>query len=149
LKPDIVAQINKGLKIGKNGELIEWGKPFDALKDEAEIYNIGENGKPNLYFGKKEILPNITLGLYTPFDTEKSTYNDLTLNHLGQNLNPDDVNLLERNLISIFGEPVEKDDKFGFYRKWSIRNTAIEIIPRSHHGADWNAIIISNKRLLP
>ena len=143
-----IDQIKRGLKIGKENKFIDWGKSFTELINDVEIFNIDENGRHYIFFGEKEIFPNIILGLYTPFDNCHENFNDTTLNHVGQNLNLKDIEILIEKLISLFGNPIEKDDSYGIYRKWRINDITIEIIPRSHHGSDWNAIIIKKESCL-
>lgn len=147
-RKEIIDQLNNGLPIGKNGERIDWCKPIEELEPVCEVFHYENNIPSHLYFGKKEIFKDITLGLYTPFDTYKNSREFKNLNHLGQNLNIEEVETLITRISDLIGEPDEKNDDYGIYRKWKIDTFEITIFPRSHHGSDWNAIIIEKMNCL-
>lgn len=140
---DIKVEIQKGLRVGRSGRLVEWGTLLAELITEAETSYVDETGTLRLYFGEKEVFPDITLNLSTPFDAGK---HQNRLNHFETDINSDDVAETEKNLAAVFADPTEKSEKFGFYRKWSIEDIVIEIVPRFHHGSDWSSIVISNTK---
>jgi len=84
----------------------------------------------------------IELSLCTPFDTLKSNNGEETLNHVGQNLNLEDVDKLVLSLIKRLGSPDEQSDTYGIYREWKQNGTYIRVVPRSAHGSNWSSIII-------
>ena len=145
IKDSIFNKLEKGINIGREGALLAWGIELSKIKNNCEVYN-EKYGEPNhIYFGNKTIFPNIELGLYTPFDTLKDNRGTTVLNHVGQNLGEDSLLKLIFELNKILGEPNEKSTSYGTYMKWEDNFSYIEIIPSSHHGSDWNAIIIGTK----
>ena len=145
IRDNIFSILEKGISIGNSGAFLEWGIELSKVKNNCEVY-YEKYGKPNhIYFGNRTIFPNIELGLYTPFDTLKDNKGTGVLNHVGQNLGEDTMIKLIFELTKILGEPDEKSVSYGTYMKWKDNFSYIEITPRSHHGSDWNAIIIGTK----
>lgn len=145
---EIINQLNGGLPIGKNGERVRWCTPISDLESISEVFHKENNIANHVFFGKKEVFSGIKLGLYTPFDTKRDNNGSEKLNHLGQNLNIEDVEPLISKITCMIGEPDEKNDDYGVYRKWILDEFEITIFPRSHHGSDWNAILIENMKCL-
>jgi hypothetical protein len=145
LKAEVFRSLKQGLPIGKNGELVTWGTKLRELKSYGKVYYEEPNSLPYVLFETKEFFPNTILGLYTPFDTLKSNDHKDYLFHVGQNLNESSVRSLIKELTMLWGKPDQESDYYGIYRRWEDEDVFIEIIPRSHYGSDWNAIIIGKK----
>ena len=148
MKAEIFRSLKQGLPIGKNGELISWGAKLNELKACSEVYSEESNRPTHIFFGTKEVFPNIKLALYTPFDTLRNNDNKDYLFHVGQNLNANNTDSLVKDLTALLGIADEASDLDGIYRRWEDGVVFIEVIPRSHHGSDWNAIITRKKNCL-
>jgi hypothetical protein len=72
----------------------------------------------------------------------QSNNGEFSLNHLGQNLNLDDISELVAKLTKRLGIPINSSDKHGTFREWKQGDVYIKITPRSAHGNDWSSIII-------
>ncbi len=147
-KTEIFASLKNGLRIGKNGETVKWSTPLTELEKYCETFSQTDNLPTHIYFGQKEIIPGVTLGLYTPFDTYRNNNNQPNLFHVGQNLNETTVKTLVTTLTNMLGQADEQNETYGIFRKWKDQDTEICIFPRSHHGSDWNAITIEIKNCL-
>jgi hypothetical protein len=144
---EIFKQLEKGLILEKRGYELPWCTDLEKLVKYSETYRESDGKIEYLFFGEDSVLGGISLGLYTPFDTMRDNNGVSTLNHLGQNLNEETLSKLIEKLVINLGKPDYESLDYGKYLKWEDDYSYIEIIPRSHHGSDWNAIIVGTKDL--
>ena len=144
-KNKIFANLKEGLLIENQSWNLKWGTPLTELIPFCETSSVNSNNLPWLNFGPLTILDGIELKLVTPFDTMKSNNNESALNHVGQNLNLEDVDRLVDELTKRLGDPDTSNDTYGKFREWIQDELYIRIMPRMAHGGDWSSIIIGKE----
>lgn len=141
-KNKIFASLKEGLLIENQNWYLKWGTPLSEMLSFTESYSLDSDSLPWLNFGTVSIFNGIELKLTTPFDTMKSNNNEFSFNHVGQNLNLEDVDELVQKLTERLGEPDNFNDSYGKLREWLQDGLYVRIMPRMAHGSDWSSIII-------
>ena len=142
---EIFQELKDGLKIENKSWDLLWGTSLTEIIELSETSKVSDENIPWLNFGKLSIFEGVELSLCTPFDTLKSNNGEETLNHVGQNINLEDVDEIVLNLIARLGNPDEQSDTYGIYKEWKQNGNYIRIMPRSAHGSDWSSIVIGKE----
>lgn len=140
-----IKSFGEGLPIGKNKELIPWNTPIEQLLTTCEAHKTENNKIVFVSFYAREIFNGISLSFHFPFDTFQRESENLILDHVGSNLNSEDVEPLIAQISNALGEPDEANDAYGTYRSWVHDGVEIKIFPRYHHGSEWSAITIQKR----
>jgi hypothetical protein len=145
-RAEIFQNLAKGLLIENKEWNLVWDTPLCEMINLCETSREENKELPWLNFGKLIILNGIELNLCTPFDTIGNNNNSKRLNHVGQNINLEDVDSICSRLISILGLPDDQSDSYGTYRAWQESEYYIKVIPRFAHGDEWSSIIIGKEK---
>ena len=95
--------------------------------------------------GIVSIVNGLELSLVSPFDTVQSNNSESLLNHLGQNLNVEDVSDLLTNLTEKLSTPDNSSDSYRTFREWKKGDVYEKKTPHSAHGSNWSSIIIGKE----
>jgi hypothetical protein len=144
-KDNIFEDLQEGLYIENKSWNLKWGTPLSELIPFCETSSVNSDNLPWLNLGTLSIFNGLELTLVTPFDTMQANNGEFSLNHLGQNLNLDDISKLVAKLTERLGIPINSSDEHGMLREWRQGNIYIKIAPRSAHGSDWSSIIIGKE----